>query len=82
MPMYEYTCRSCGKTEEHLQPLGAGPPGPCQACEGELRRRYSRVAVRYEGWGFSSTDRLLPEDRRRQDYRALRDRAERIADEG
>jgi putative FmdB family regulatory protein len=82
MPMYEYTCRSCGQTEEHLQALGAGPPGPCQACAGELRRRYSRVAVRYQGWGFNSTDRLLPEDRRRQDYRALRDRAERIADEG
>jgi hypothetical protein len=45
-----------------------------------LRRRYSRVAVRYEGWGFNSTDRLLPEERRRQDYRAVRERAERIAD--
>jgi putative FmdB family regulatory protein len=82
MPLYEYTCRSCGKTEEHLQSLGAGAPGPCQACGGELRRRYSRVAVRYEGWGFNATDKLLPEDRRRQDYRALRERAERIADEG
>ncbi len=82
MPLYEYTCRSCGKTEEHLQSLGAGVPGPCQACGGELRRRYSRVAVRYEGWGFNSTDKLLPEDRRGQDYRALRERAERIADDG
>lgn len=81
MPLYEYTCRSCEKTEEHLQSLGADAPGPCQACGGELRRRYSRVAIRYEGWGFNSTDKLLPEDRRRQDYRALRERAERIADE-
>jgi putative FmdB family regulatory protein len=80
MPMYEYTCRACRATEEHLQSLGSGAPGPCQACGGELRRRYSRVAVRYEGWGFNSTDRLLPEERRRQDYRAVRERAERIAD--
>ncbi len=81
MPLYEYTCRSCGTAEEHLQSLGAGVPGPCQACGGELRRRYSRVAVRYEGWGFNSTDKLLPEERRRQDYRDVRERAERIADE-
>jgi putative FmdB family regulatory protein len=81
MPLYEYTCRSCGQTEEHLQSLGEGAPGSCDACGGELRRRYSRVAVRYQGWGYNSTDKLLPEDRRRQDYRALRERAERIADE-
>jgi putative FmdB family regulatory protein len=81
MPLYEYTCRSCGSIEEHLQPLGAGAPGPCEVCGGELRRRWSRVAVRYQGWGFTSTDKLLPEDRRGQDYLALRERAERIADE-
>jgi hypothetical protein len=38
------------------------------------------VAVKYQGWGFTSTDELVPEDRRNQDYRALRDRAERISD--
>jgi hypothetical protein len=38
------------------------------------------VAVRYQGWGFTATDKLLPEGRRRQDFRSLRDRAERIAD--
>ena len=81
MPLYEYTCRSCGSIEEHLQPLSAGAPGPCEVCGGELRRRWSRVSVRYQGWGFTSTDKLLPEDRRGQDYRSLRERAERIADE-
>jgi putative FmdB family regulatory protein len=83
MPVYEYTCRACGHDEEHLQPLGAGPPGPCASCGGELRRRWSRVAVKYQGWGYTSTDKLLPGDHRRdRDYRALRDRAERIADDG
>jgi putative FmdB family regulatory protein len=82
MPLYEYVCRACGNAEEHLQPLGAQAPGACQACGGELRRRYSRVAVRYQGWGFTSTDKLLPESRRQQDFQALRERAERIADEG
>ena len=57
----------------------APTPRPCQACEGELRRRWSRVAVKYQGWGFTSTDKLVGDDRRNQDFRALRDRAERIA---
>jgi hypothetical protein len=70
MAVYEYACRACGEVEEHLQPLGSDAPGP------------SRVAVRYQGWGFTSTDKLLPEDRRNQDFRTLRDRAEQISDGG
>jgi len=80
VPVYEYACRACGATEEHLQPLGSGAPGPCAACGGELRRRWSRVAVKYQSWGFTSTDKLVGDDRRDQDFRALRDRAERISD--
>jgi putative FmdB family regulatory protein len=80
MPVYEYACRACGEVEEHLQPLGSDAPGPCEACGGELRRRWSRVAIKYQRWGFTSTDKLLPEDRRNQDFRTLRDRAERVAD--
>jgi putative FmdB family regulatory protein len=82
MPVYEYRCGDCGASEEHLQPMGSDAPGPCQACGGELRRRFSRVAARYQGWGFKSTDKLLPGDRPRKDFRTLRERAERIADEG
>jgi putative FmdB family regulatory protein len=80
MPVYEYRCEDCGAAEEHLRPLGADAPGPCEACGGTLRRRWSRVAVRYQGWGYNATDKLLPEGRRGQDFRALRERAERIAD--
>jgi hypothetical protein len=36
--------------------------------------------VKYEGWGFDATDKLVPEQRRQQDDRALRERAERILD--
>jgi putative FmdB family regulatory protein len=80
MPVYEYVCRGCAEVEEHLQPLGSDAPGPCQACGGALRRRWSRVAVKYQGWGFTSTDKLLPVDRQLPDFRALRERAERISD--
>jgi hypothetical protein len=38
------------------------------------------VAVKSGGWGFNATDKLVPEQRRQQGYRALRERAERISD--
>ena len=60
--------------------MGSGPPGPCAECGGELRRVYSRVGVRFSGWGFKSTDSLVPEDRPRKDFNKLREKAEEIAD--
>jgi putative FmdB family regulatory protein len=79
MPIYEYRCVACGATSEELQPVGSGPPGDCAECAGELRRIYGRVGVTFSGWGFSRTDSLLPGDRRRKDFKALKARAEEIA---
>ena len=60
--------------------MGSGPPGPCPECGGELRRVYGRVGLRFAGWGFSRTDGLLPEDRPRRDFRALKDKAQELTD--
>lgn len=82
MPIYEYRCEACGQDLERLQPMGAGPPADgCPACGGSLRRRFSRVAVKYEGWGFSSTDSLVARTQGK-DFKAMRERAERIGDGG
>jgi putative FmdB family regulatory protein len=80
VPIYEYRCESCGHRLEEIQPMGAEPPGPCPSCGGQLRRAWSRVGVRFSGWGFSSTDSLLPGDRRGRDFKKLRDKAEEITD--
>lgn len=61
--------------------MGAGPPGPCPECGGELRRAYGRVGVRFSGWGFRRTDSLVPEGRRK-DFRALKEKADEIVDSG
>ena len=80
MPVYEYACRACSAVEEHLLRLGEEWAEPCAECGGELRRKFSRVAVKYQGWGFTSTDSLVG-DTRGKDFKALRERAERISDE-
>ena len=81
MPVYEFRCRSCGTTVDELQPMGAAEPsGACPSCGGELRRSYGRVGVRFSGWGFSSTDKLVPGDRPRKDYRKLAEKADQIRD--
>ena len=54
--------------------------GACPNCGGELRRVYGRVGVRFSGWGFSSTDKLVPENRPRKDFRKLSEKADQIRD--
>lgn len=80
MPVYEYRCKACGRSVEELQAPGAGASGPCPECGGELRRVWGRVGVRFSGWGFRSTDALLPGDRPRRDFRTLKEKAEELTD--
>lgn len=40
MPLYEYTCESCGHRFELLQPMGRGADGViCPSCGAERARR-------------------------------------------
>ncbi|MDP9341841.1 MAG: zinc ribbon domain-containing protein [Actinomycetota bacterium] len=81
MPLYEYRCGSCGHRLELIQRMGEAAPGPCPECGGELKRVYGRVAVRFSGWGFSKTDALLPEGRRRnRDFKQLQEKAREITE--
>ncbi|GGI02972.1 FmdB family zinc ribbon protein [Egicoccus halophilus] len=83
MPVYEYACQDCGQRTERLLPHArAATPGPCPDCAGTLQRRYSRVGVRLNGWGFSRTDGFVPDRPGRGEFRTVSERAERIADGG
>jgi putative FmdB family regulatory protein len=84
VPVYEYRCADCGEQTDRLLPHPrANEPGPCPVCAGTLERRFSRVAVKLEGWGFSRNDGMVP-DRPggRGDFKQVRERAERISDGG
>lgn len=81
MPVYEYACADCGQRTERLLPYArAAEPGPCPRCDGSLRRRFSRVAVRLNAWGFSKTDGFVPDRPGRGSFRDVQQRAERISE--
>ena len=80
MPVYEYTCKHCGTSIDRILPHDLSDrPGSCPDCGADaLRRRWSRVGVKLEGWGFAATDGMVPDRPGRGDFRTVRDRADRI----
>lgn len=57
MPIYEYTCESCGHELEALQGLNDELLSDCPECgQSALRKRISRVAFRLKGSGWYETD--------------------------
>ena len=83
MPVYEYECAGCDARVDRLLPhRRADSPDPCEACGGELQRRFSRIAVKLEGWGFAATDGMVGDRPGRGDFKAVRERAEKLSDGG
>lgn len=80
MPIYEFRCAGCDRVEDLLLALGETRERTCSDCGSAMRHRFARVGVRYSAWGFNSTDRLSREPGR-HDFLALRDTAERVAEE-
>jgi putative FmdB family regulatory protein len=79
VPTYSFRCRECGYEWDELARLGDTANRRCPECSAPARQRFGRVAVRYSGWGFTATDRLVS-DPRGKDLKALRERAEEISD--
>ena len=56
MPVYEYRCKSCGKTHEIEHGFHDQRPTECPACGGELVRVFHPIGVVFKGSGFHKTD--------------------------
>jgi predicted nucleic acid-binding Zn ribbon protein len=81
LPVYVFRCPECGGENEQLLALGDTAPRPCDTagCIGTRTLRLSRVAVRYDAFGFSATDKLVT-DTRGKDFKSLSAKAQEIAD--
>jgi len=56
VPLYEYQCRVCGKLTEVRHGFDESPARQCEACGGELARRFSPAGIVFKGSGFYVTD--------------------------
>lgn len=56
MPIYEYSCKSCGKTIDVLQKVSDPTPETCSACgaQGSLSKVVSRSSFVLKGGGWYS----------------------------
>ncbi|HLT28859.1 MAG TPA: zinc ribbon domain-containing protein [Myxococcaceae bacterium] len=56
MPIYEYNCSQCGKTQDVLQKVDAPAPEACTLCEarGTLTKLVSRSSFVLKGGGWYS----------------------------
>jgi putative FmdB family regulatory protein len=79
MPLYLFRCAGCGAEHEALLGLGQIADRECPDCGGVAKHRFSRVAVKYGGWGFTATDSLVS-DTKGKDFKAIRSKAEEISD--
>jgi putative FmdB family regulatory protein len=83
VPVYGYKCTKCDARSEAVLLPGSDEAAPttCADCGGALKRDWTaRLHINLEGWGFSKTDSLIA-DTRGKDFKALKERAQRIAEE-
>jgi putative FmdB family regulatory protein len=56
MPIYEYSCRKCGKTIEAIQKFNDPPLKKHQDCGGALTKLVSAAGFQFKGTGWYVTD--------------------------
>ena len=80
MPIYEYRCSDCALTHEVIVLPNESVPSECPACGGPLERRWSRLGVSFQGWGFARNDALLPDKPGRKPFRQVSEKASELFD--
>jgi len=56
MPIYEYSCRKCGKTIEAIQKMSDKPLKTHAGCGGKLTKLISAAGFQFKGTGWYVTD--------------------------
>jgi len=56
MPIYEYSCKSCGIITERLQKISDPPLSVCESCGGPVHKLISNNNFHLKGGGWYTTD--------------------------
>lgn len=60
MPLYDYACTKCGRTQEVRHGFDERYDRPCEACGAPMRRVFNPAPVLFKGSGFYVTDSRGP----------------------
>jgi putative FmdB family regulatory protein len=60
MPVYVYSCDTCGQMFEQRQSISAPPLVRCPECGGRVYRVIQPVGIVFKGKGFYVTDHRTP----------------------
>ncbi len=80
MPVYEYRCTECAAELEAIVLAGEREPTKCATCGAKLKRLWSRVGVKFSGWGFARNDAMLPDSAGRRSFKEIKDKAAELFD--
>ncbi len=56
MPIYEYTCKKCGREFELIQKFSDPPAKCCPSCGGKAEKKLSLSSFQLKGTGWYITD--------------------------
>ena len=56
MPVYEYSCKKCGRLVEVYQRISEPPLKKCKHCSGKLQKLISHSSFHLKGTGWYATD--------------------------
>ncbi|MFM6980875.1 MAG: FmdB family zinc ribbon protein [Micrococcales bacterium] len=56
MPTYTYKCLKCERVFDVQQSINDEALKTCDACQGELKKVFGKIAVTFKGSGFYRTD--------------------------
>jgi len=56
VPIYDYTCESCGRTIEVVHSVHGHGPKACEVCGGRMRKLMSFPTIVFKGSGWAKND--------------------------
>lgn len=80
MPIFEFACTVCDHELEVIVLHGEKVPKKCPECGKPLRKKWSRVGVQLNGWGFARNDALLGDRPGRNDFKTVKEKASELFD--
>lgn len=79
MPLYEYSCVSCGHRFQQHRKVTQRAASRCPRCNGRVKKLFGAVGIIFKGPGFHTTDYRKPEAKPAHDKKPADDKKADLA---